>query len=82
MRPGPTRRKRTKVSFSPHRGLRTLLRRRADAHSDLAIQNKKLERSKKRGANTGVLVNSFSYLPATVTSLFFLAASLLLGLMH
>jgi hypothetical protein len=40
-------------------------------------------RAKTRPKHTGVdEVNSVSYLPATFTTLFFLAASLLLGLMR
>lgn len=38
-------------------------------------------RQQKRQARTGDNLNSISYLPATFTTLFFLAASLLLGLM-
>jgi hypothetical protein len=63
-----------------------LVTRRARAHTDGAIYQKAVRNArKKRRAATpmehrGLFeVTSISYLPATITTLFFLAASLLLG---
>jgi hypothetical protein len=55
-------------------------------HTRFALKTKRLQALfKKRGrqANTGAdEVTSISYLPATFTTLFFLAAALLLGLIQ
>jgi hypothetical protein len=71
-----------KSRFSGGRPEGRLPRRRARDHTRVADQEQAARNAlKKRRAarNRGFLVTSFSYLPATLTTLFFLAASLLLG---